>query len=106
METNYKIDQGLFKTSQNQPEIIENEEKQELNAMVKSPFKCEICSLSFKRKLSLKHHIKRAHEENKHFQCDVCHLKFKEKGQLNQHKFIHEGKRSFKCNICFTRFTQ
>ena len=40
MENNFETEQGLFEISKNQPEIPENEEKQEFGAKGKS-FKCE-----------------------------------------------------------------
>ena len=60
---------------------------------------CDICTKSFKTKLSLKNHTDSVHE-GKVYSCDLCTKVFKTKLTLKIHiERIHEGK-LYLCDIC------
>ena len=53
--------------------------------VLKKPFKCTICDLSYTKRDSLDRHDKKVHEM-KRFRCDLCDKIYKEQGNLSIHK--------------------
>lgn len=67
------------------------------------PFKCEICTETFKFKKDLQtHHA--YHSDEMNFQCDECEKRFKTKRKLVIHKRIHTSDKSYVCEICDRSF--
>ncbi len=71
------------------------------------PFKCNVCSLAFKRRCHLKIH-KRTHSGKKPHKGDVCSKKFTTNTALTVHMRVHTDERPFKCTFegCNARFKQ
>ena len=64
------------------------------------PFKCEICSLAFKRKDGLRRHVGCVHVDRPH-RCSKCGLSFKSKSYLDDHvRGVHEKSQSPQCSKC------
>ena len=67
-------------------------------------FICNLCSITFSRKWSLKHHISTIHDGNKpntKYQCEVCQQNFKCKRVLTVHiRKTHEKIKDCKCDLC------
>lgn len=61
-------------------------------------YKCSDCSLHFKKKETLKTHVKKHVTKEKSFQCLSCHLSFCKKQQLKIHLRSHQ--QSYVCDIC------
>ena len=58
------------------------------------PYKCEVCSKSFRTKCHLDQHT-RAHTGEKPYKCEVCGICFSETGNLTKHMKTHIGERKF-----------
>lgn len=67
------------------------------------PFKCEICTETFKFKKDLQTH-NAYHSDEMNFQCDECEKRFKTKRKLVIHKRIHTSEKSYKCTLCDKSF--
>ena len=66
------------------------------------PFKCDICDLSFLRKLSLTEHVSLVHENKKSFKCDICGARFREYSHMKTHiAFLHEDRKCDTCKVGF-----
>nr|CAD7572296.1 unnamed protein product [Timema californicum] len=69
------------------------------------PYKCNVCSSSFKKKQYLKVHSI-IHTGERPFQCPHCDKSFRQKTHLNNHVSIHTGIKPFKCRLCELSFRQ
>lgn len=71
-----------------------------------TPYGCDMCGERFKLKLSLKNHLRRAHnyEEKERVFCTVCNRGFATEQGLRAHinSRVHEGE---KCQYCSETFT-
>lgn len=85
-------------------------------------FKCEHCDKAFKRKRTLRDHIRNVHEktfyfrrkwkshcrihgDKREFECGHCDKAFKQKGGLHNHiKKVHEKIRNHQCDVCGKAF--
>ena len=71
--------------------------------VLKKPFKCTICDLSYTKRDSLDRHDKKVHEM-KRFRCDLCDKIYKEQGNLSIHKRDVHNIFSIKCSKCGIKF--
>eukprot|EP00475_Leptophrys_vorax_P022274 TRINITY_DN30312_c0_g1_i1.p1 TRINITY_DN30312_c0_g1~~TRINITY_DN30312_c0_g1_i1.p1 ORF type:complete len:581 (+),score=87.67 TRINITY_DN30312_c0_g1_i1:137-1744(+) len=69
------------------------------------PFKCDICSKSFRQRRNLARHV-RTHSQVKPFSCSVCGWSFRRKSNLAAHERIHSGMKPFVCEECGKSFRQ
>ncbi|XP_063544338.1 zinc finger protein 658-like [Cydia strobilella] len=79
-------------------------------------YECDICGKIFKRKNSLKHHIKthstQSNSEDfkcnnigeKSYCCETCGKRFLTRHMLHRHLIIHTDIRPFACDVCEKRF--
>ncbi len=67
------------------------------------PFKCKVCSSSFKTSSCLQKHI-RTHSDERPFKCKACSSSFKTSRVLREHLRTHSDERQFRCGICSADF--
>ncbi|KAG8238777.1 hypothetical protein J437_LFUL018612 [Ladona fulva] len=69
-------------------------------------FKCEVCSMVFKRKAYLFRHF---HIHSKPYKCSICDQGFARDSERIDHESTHAGERKYQCDQCgmkfFRRFT-
>ena len=71
------------------------------NVHEKERFKCGSCNRCYTDELTLKHHMKAAHNKKKNFKCKSCNLNFSSLSNLNSHiKNVHEQIRKHVCVVC------
>lgn len=72
------------------------------------PFKCNLCTKSFKRKGNLNIHNKREHGNGflEVYKCDECGKEFRNEWYWNKHKFVHSSPPCEVCNETITSVTQ
>ena len=68
-----------------------------------SNYKCDFCDKTFRKKDSLKRHIKIVHEGVKNHKCDMCEKSFFTSSFLESHKTNFHLKN--KCDICEKGFS-
>lgn len=67
------------------------------------PFKCPLCSSSFKMRHHLKNHFS-VHSSKCRFKCDLCTKSFSRKTTLKSHRRIHFEDCMYHCDKCMTTF--
>ena len=70
------------------------------------PYKCHLCSNTYKHNADLQQHILAGHLGKRPHVCDVCGRAFTEKRSLKDHRLIHEGVKPHRCGTCGKCFTQ
>ena len=65
---------------------------------------CDHCGKGFQAVSTMERHIAMAHSKEKPFKCELCSLTFKQKVQLVHHKRRHTGELPFQCDICGKAF--
>ena len=66
------------------------------------PFKCIVCSKSFKLQKVLRYH-QSLHKST--FECDNCGQNIKDRGTLMSHMNMHRDLKAFGCNLCHFTFS-
>lgn len=79
------------------PESIQNEQKP-VRATYR-PYRCDLCSVSFKNQLEMKRHQDVYHAQRP-FLCIGCHKIFIRKGILYLHLRLRSEDRPFYCVVC------
>lgn len=69
------------------------------------PFKCDECSLAFKRKYDLSKH-KRVHSNENQYNCEICERGFYSSSNFKRHMRMHNDERAYVCKECGKDFTQ
>lgn len=67
------------------------------------PYKCNMCSKSFKRKFTLNLHIQR-HRGERPYKCEICQKGFAQPYNLTEHTRTHTGEKPHACDKCPMRF--
>ena len=70
------------------------------------PFSCETCGKTFKRKMSLRYHIKTHNGGVKEFTCEECGKELSTKDSLTWHMNTHTGFKPYSCSFCPRQFGQ
>ncbi|XP_010865384.2 hypermethylated in cancer 2 protein [Esox lucius] len=92
----------------------EEEEAEDLSAPVAPttfgsselrPFKCTVCSKSYKDPATLRQHEK-SHWLTRPFPCNICGKMFTQRGTMTRHMRSHLGLKPFACEECGMRFTR
>ena len=102
-----------------------NEQIVSLPSNPANPYKCRLCSKSFKSKKGQLYHVARCtaavselkvrtsrsfvktdirKAANKPYKCNKCHKQFDRKQILVIHERVHSGDRPYECDICGKRF--
>ena len=63
------------------------------------PFKCNVCSITFKKEAHLKSH-QSVHSDERPFGCGFCSKRFKRSDTLGIHERSHTGLKCHTCEIC------
>ncbi|XP_023688054.1 hypermethylated in cancer 2 protein [Paramormyrops kingsleyae] len=69
------------------------------------PFKCSVCSKSYKDPATLRQHEK-THWLTRPFPCNICGKMFTQRGTMTRHMRSHLGLKPFACEECGMRFTR
>ncbi|MFT7805047.1 hypermethylated in cancer 2 protein [Arapaima gigas] len=69
------------------------------------PFKCTVCSKSYKDPATLRQHEK-THWLTRPFPCNICGKMFTQRGTMTRHMRSHLGLKPFACEECGMRFTR
>ncbi|XP_061071759.1 hypermethylated in cancer 2 protein-like [Conger conger] len=69
------------------------------------PFKCSVCSKSYKDPATLRQHEK-SHWLTRPFPCNICGKMFTQRGTMTRHMRSHLGLKPFACEECGMRFTR
>ncbi|XP_064209336.1 hypermethylated in cancer 2 protein-like [Anguilla rostrata] len=91
----------------------EEEEAEDLSASTPAfgagseprPFKCTVCSKSYKDPATLRQHEK-SHWLTRPFPCNICGKMFTQRGTMTRHMRSHLGLKPFACEECGMRFTR
>ncbi|KAJ8414145.1 hypothetical protein AAFF_G00067430 [Aldrovandia affinis] len=91
----------------------EEEEAEDLSASMATapfgaesrPFKCSVCSKSYKDPATLRQHEK-THWLTRPFPCSICGKMFTQRGTMTRHMRSHLGLKPFACEECGMRFTR
>ncbi|XP_036383397.1 hypermethylated in cancer 2 protein-like [Megalops cyprinoides] len=91
----------------------EEEEAEDLSASMapttfgaeSRPFKCTVCSKSYKDPATLRQHEK-THWLTRPFPCNICGKMFTQRGTMTRHMRSHLGLKPFACEECGMRFTR
>lgn len=75
-------------------------ENNSTNGKQSDPYKCHLCSRSFKFKKVLENHINTAHLKRRPYACKVCGKRFTQVSHRNNHEIVHTEDRPFACHIC------
>ncbi|KAI9334299.1 hypothetical protein BDR26DRAFT_937045 [Obelidium mucronatum] len=67
------------------------------------PYKCDLCSATFKRPAELPQHMLYNHMGNREFACKTCEEKFSSQKELRDHNLTHMSKQ-YMCPICSKLF--
>uniref|UniRef100_A0A8C9ZIE4 C2H2-type domain-containing protein n=2 Tax=Sander lucioperca TaxID=283035 RepID=A0A8C9ZIE4_SANLU len=68
-----------------------------------NPFRCSVCSKTFKHRGNLNKHV-RTHTGEKPFSCTLCSKRFSQKAGLDYHLKTHTGEKPFSCSVCGKTF--
>ncbi|XP_024260171.1 hypermethylated in cancer 2 protein [Oncorhynchus tshawytscha] len=94
--------------------FVKEEEAEDLSAPVAPttfgiseprPFKCTVCSKSYKDPATLRQHEK-SHWLTRPFPCNICGKMFTQRGTMTRHMRSHLGLKPFACDECGMRFTR
>ncbi|GAB0488931.1 hypothetical protein MMPV_000144 [Pyropia vietnamensis] len=71
------------------------------------PFRCSLCSATFKAKGDMQRHVVSIHEQRRPHACTQCTKSFSHRGHLNRHvQTVHLRQRKYGCEHCDLRFLQ
>ena len=68
------------------------------------PYSCKHCSDCFRRRVQLKTHLLKSHNEGTWLACHICEKKFTLKSILKSHIRRHEGVKPYVCSDCYKCF--
>lgn len=71
--------------------------------VVLKPYKCDMCSMTFKT-ASLRYKHQRTHTGERPYTCEFCGRNFAQHGALQNHRNLHTGEAPHKCRHCAESF--
>uniref|UniRef100_A0A8C6SC14 Hypermethylated in cancer 2 protein n=1 Tax=Neogobius melanostomus TaxID=47308 RepID=A0A8C6SC14_9GOBI len=69
------------------------------------PFPCNICGKMFTQRGTMTRHM-RSHLGLKPFACEECGMRFTRQYRLTEHMRVHSGEKPYECQLCGGKFTQ
>ncbi|CAB1321446.1 unnamed protein product [Coregonus sp. 'balchen'] len=69
------------------------------------PFPCNICGKMFTQRGTMTRHM-RSHLGLKPLACDECGMRFTRQYRLTEHMHVHSGEKPYECHLCGGKFTQ